>query len=189
MLKSTYLTEDDLKDFGFKSLGKNVRISSDARIYGQQNISIGNDVRIDDFVILSATTGYIILHDHVYIARNVHLSATKGIEMNEYVGIGANTTVFSASDDFSGPHMTSHGVPAELTTQVGGPVVFGRFVSVGSNCTIIGPCDLGEGCSVGAMSLVKKVVQPWWVYVGIPAKPLKERSRELLELVKKIPKD
>lgn len=32
MLKSTYLTEEDLKDYGFKSIGKNVRISSDARI-------------------------------------------------------------------------------------------------------------------------------------------------------------
>jgi acetyltransferase-like isoleucine patch superfamily enzyme len=39
------------------------------------------------------------------------------------------------------------------------------------------------------MSLVKKVLEPWGVYVGIPARRLKERSRELLELVKKIPKD
>ena len=44
MLKSTYLTEVDLKDLGFKSIGKNVRISTDARIYGQENISIGNNV-------------------------------------------------------------------------------------------------------------------------------------------------
>ena len=34
----------------FKSIGKNVRISSDARIYGENNISIGNNVRIDSLL-------------------------------------------------------------------------------------------------------------------------------------------
>ncbi len=59
MLQGYYLTEKDLQDFGFKSLGQNVRISSDARIYGAENISIGNNVRIDDFVILAAVGGSI----------------------------------------------------------------------------------------------------------------------------------
>ena len=57
MLQSKYFSEIDLKDFGFKSIGKNVKISSDARIYGPENISIGNNVRIDDFAIISATNG------------------------------------------------------------------------------------------------------------------------------------
>jgi galactoside O-acetyltransferase len=59
LLKSTDLTENDLRDYGFRALGKNVRISSDARIYGQQNIAIGDDVRIYDFAILSASNGFI----------------------------------------------------------------------------------------------------------------------------------
>ena len=41
--------------------------------------------------------------------------------------------------------------------------------------------ELGEGCSVGSMSLVNRSAEPWGVYVGIPARRVKERSRKLLE--------
>jgi acetyltransferase-like isoleucine patch superfamily enzyme len=43
---------------------------------------------------------------------------------------------------------------------------------------------LSEGTSVGAMSLVLKSTEPWGVYVGNPAKRLKDRKRDLLELEK-----
>jgi acetyltransferase-like isoleucine patch superfamily enzyme len=35
---------------------------------------------------------------------------------------------------------------------------------------------LEEGTSVGAMSLVLKSTEPWSIYVGSPAKRLKERQ-------------
>ena len=43
---------------------------------------------------------------------------------------------------------------------------------------------LGEGCAVGAMSLVKQNVQSWTMVGGIPAHYLKERKRKILELEK-----
>ena len=43
---------------------------------------------------------------------------------------------------------------------------------------------VAEGCSVGAMSLVTKDTQPWGVYVGIPARRLKERKKDLLQFEK-----
>ena len=46
------LSRLQLEDIGFKSVGKNVLISDKASIYGAGNISIGNNVRIDDFVVL-----------------------------------------------------------------------------------------------------------------------------------------
>jgi len=79
ILQSFYYTEHDLADFGFKRIGRNVRISSDARIYGAGNISIGDNVRIDDFVILAAVRGYIDIGSYVFIARGSHLSGVFGI--------------------------------------------------------------------------------------------------------------
>ena len=35
---------------------------------------------------------------------------------------------------------------------------------------------------MGAMSLVNKTTEPWGVYVGNPAKRVKERKKNLLEL-------
>jgi dTDP-4-amino-4,6-dideoxy-D-glucose acyltransferase len=47
-----FYTEIELKQIGFKSIGENVLISKKCSIYGEQNISIGNRVRIDDYCIL-----------------------------------------------------------------------------------------------------------------------------------------
>lgn len=184
MLKSTYLTEEDLKNYGFKSIGQNVRISSDARVYGQGNISIGNNVRIDDFAILSAVNGYINIGDQVFIARNSHLSGFFGIEINDFSSMAANTVIYSASDDYSGDYLTAQSIPQEYTAHIGGPVIIGKHVIVGSSCTIMGPCNIGEGCSIGAMTFVQNELLPWGLYVGVPCKRLKERKKGLLALEK-----
>ena len=184
MLQSRYLNEVDLKDFGFKSIGKNVKISSDARIYGPENISIGNDVRIDDFTILSAINGSITLGNYVFIARNSHLSGSLGIEMHDFSSMAANTVIYSASDDYSGDYLTAQSIPQKYTAHIGGPVIISKHVIIGSACTIIGPSVIGEGCSLGAMTFVHKNLKPWGIYFGIPAKRLKERKRGLLKLEK-----
>lgn len=181
MLQSKYLTEFDLKDFGFKSLGRNIRISSDARIYGQENISIENDVRIDDFVILSAGTGEILIGNYVFIARNCHLSGTLGIRLGDFSTMAANSIIYSASDDYSGGFLTGQAIPQEFTAKIGGKVIVEKHVIIGSSCTIVGPCIIGEGSSIGSMSLVNKNLDPWGVYIGVPAHKLKDRSKELLK--------
>ena len=184
MLQSKYFSEIDLKDFGFKSIGKNVKISSDARIYGPENISIGNNVRIDDFAILSATIGTISIGNYVFIARNSHLSGFFGIEMHDFSSMAANTIIYSASDDYSGDHLTAQAIPQKYTSHIGGAVVIGKHVIIGSACSILGPSIIGDGCSVGAKTFVNKDLTPWGIYIGIPAKRLKERKKGLLELEK-----
>lgn len=186
MLKSKYYTENDLLNFGFKSLGKNVLISSDARIYGQHNISIGNNVRIDDFVTLSASNGFIHIKNNVFIARGCHLSGFFGIILNNFSSMAANTIIYSASDDYSGNFLTAQAIPQEYTSHIGGLVNIGKHVIIGSSSVIIGACNIGEGCSIGSMSLVIKDLVEWNVYAGIPAKVIKERSKKLLDLEKKL---
>jgi acetyltransferase-like isoleucine patch superfamily enzyme len=184
MLQSRYYTEHDLADFGFKSLGRNIMISSDARVYGAHNISIGNNVRIDDFTILAAVNGSIDIGNYVFIARNSHLGGALGIELHDFSSMAANTVIYSASDDYSGEAMTAQAVPQKYTRFRGGKVVFGRHVIVGSSSTIVGPAVLGEGCSVGAMSLITKDLEPWGVYIGTPARRIKERKKDLLDMEK-----
>ena len=185
MLKSYYLNENDLKDFGFKSLGKNIKISSDARIYGAENISIGNNVRIDDYAILSTGNGYITIGNYVFIARNSHLSGTLGIELNDFSSMAANTIIYSASDDYNGNFLTAQAVPQKYTTRIGGVVSIGKHVIIGASSVIVGQCNIAEGCSIGSMSLIGKNTEPWGVYYGIPAKRMAERKKDLLKLEEK----
>ena len=90
-----FLTEEELKRVGFKSLGKNVKVSNKASIYAPQNISIGNNVRIDDFCVLSAFDGYINLHNHIHIAVFCNLTGKGGIEMLEYSGLSSRVSLYS----------------------------------------------------------------------------------------------
>lgn len=184
MLKSRYYTEEDLKDFGFRSIGRNVRISSDARIYGEKNISIGDDVRIDDFAILSAANGSIEIGNHVFIARNCHLSGTFGIRIHDFVTLAGNVTIYSASDDYTGESLTGQAIPKEFTKLHGGLVELHKHVILGTGTVIIGPAKIHEGASTGSMSLVTKDLEEWKIYAGIPAKALRERKRNPLELEK-----
>ena len=184
MLKSRFLTEIDLRGFGFKCLGHNIQISEDARIYGAENISLGNNVRIDDFTILSAMNGSIDIGNYVFIARGCHLSGKLGITMCDFSSMAANTIIYSSSDDYSGKHMTAQAIPQKFTNQIGGPVIIGRHVIIGAGTTIIGGVQIGEGCSIGSMSLIIKNLDSWGIYTGIPARRLKERKKDLLELEK-----
>jgi len=50
-------------------------------------------------------------------------------------------------------------------------------VKIGGNATILPGVRLCEGCVIGAGSLVAHNTQPWTVYVGNPARPLKKIDR------------
>lgn len=73
-----FYSEKELKKMKFKRIGKNVQISKKSSIYSPDKIEIGNNVRIDDFAILS---GNIIIGDFVHISAYVALYGRFGIEL------------------------------------------------------------------------------------------------------------
>mgnify|MGYP001420363583 CR=1 FL=1 len=73
---SRYYNEDDLKDAGFKSLGRNVQIDKSCIIFGIKNIKIGNNVRIDAYCTIIATGhGWLNLGSFIHIGAGCHLLA------------------------------------------------------------------------------------------------------------------
>ena len=93
----SFYTNNELAQIGFKSLGENILLSKKASIYGAKDISIGNNVRIDDFCILS---GVINLGSNIHISAYCALYGAYGINMEDYTGLSPRCTVFSATDDF-----------------------------------------------------------------------------------------
>lgn len=178
-----HYSREELKDIGLKNLGENVLISKDARIYSPHKVSIGNDVRIDDFCILS---GEVVIGSNVHLAPGVQLTAGAGkITLEDFAGIAFNTVVTASTDDFSGKSLTGPTVPDKYKkSKTIGAVVLGRHVIIGTSCVILPNVRIGEGASVGALSLVSKSLDSWGVYIGVPAKKIKNRSKDLLDLEK-----
>lgn len=171
---NSFYTEDELKELGLKSYGKSVLISKKCSLYGANQISIGDNVRIDDFCILS---GNITLGSHIHISAYSAIYGAKGVTFENYTGISPRSTIYSAMDDFSGKHLIGPIHPITLTNVTGGHVLIRKYAQIGAN-SIIFPCiTIEEGCIIGAMSLVKESTQPWSIFVGIPAKKIKIRTK------------
>jgi len=179
-LMTSFYTEKELSEFGLKKVGKNVLISRKCSIYSPEKISIGDNVRIDDFCILS---GEITLGSNIHIAAFCALYGAKGIEMEDYTGLSPRTTIFSAVDDFSGDYLISPMVPSQYTNVTGGLVLIKRYAQIGAGCMVFPNLVISEGVAVGAMSLVTKNLEEWGIYAGVPAKRLKDRKKGLLNYV------
>lgn len=176
---SNFYNLTELLELGFKSIGKNVLISKKCSIYGAQNMIIGDNVRIDDFCILS---GEIVIGDYVHISAYVALYGKYKIIIGNFVTISARTTIYSATDDFSGEFMISPMVPVEFTNIIHGAVVLKDYVQIGANNIIMSNLTLDEGVATGAFSFVNKSLEEWAIYFGIPAKFYKLRSKKLQDL-------
>lgn len=183
------LTEQDLMALGFKSVGRNVRISDKASIYNAANISIGDNVRIDDFVVLSAGAGGITLGSHIHIAVYTSLIGAGAIIIGDFANLSSRVSVYSSSDDYSGETMTNPCVPDEYKSVTHSDVVLEKHVIVGCGSVILPGVTLHEGVAVGAISLVTKSCQPFGIYAGAPARFIRQRLKNVLELEKKLARD
>jgi len=178
----SFYNEFELKELGFKQIGSNIKISRRASFYNIFDISIGNNVRIDDFCILS---GNIELHSHIHISAYTALYGNSGIILEDYSGLSPRTTIFSEVDDFCGNYLVGPIHNIEFRNLTKGTVIIKKFSQVGANTVILPNVIIGEGVAVGAMSLVTKSLDAWGIYAGIPAKRIKERTRDLLKLIDK----
>lgn len=179
-MSSSFYSQEELSDLGFKSVGKNVLISKKASLYGCSNMVIGSNVRVDDFAILS---GKIVIGNHVHIAAYTSLFAGEyGIYLEDFTGISSHSTVYAVTDDYSGEALTNPTIPEEFRKVTGGKVILQKHALIGAGSCILPAVTIGEGTSVGSMSLINRSLDGWGVYAGIPCKRIKERSKKVLEL-------
>jgi len=177
-----FLSKEQIESMGFKSVGKNTLLSDKASYYNCKNIDIGNNTRIDDFCVLSAGEGGIKIGSYVHIAIGVSLIGNEIITVKDFAGLSSRVSIYSSNDDYSGEYMTNPMIPSEFTNVTHGAVSIGKHVIVGSGSVILPNVILEDGVAIGALSLVTKDCDAFGVYIGTPAKKVKERKSGVLEL-------
>lgn len=181
-MKNNFCTEEEIKKLGLKEVGSNVLISRDAHFYSEELISIGDNVRIDDFCILS---GKIKIGSHIHIGAGTTLIAgNAGIEMEDFSGLSHRVNVFAITDDFSGHALIGPMVSGKFRNVKEGKVLLRKHSIVGVASVVLPNVTLEEGSAIGAMTLVPKSTLPWKIYLGIPARMIGERSQDILRLEK-----
>lgn len=180
------MTQSQLAAMGFAALGTNVLLSDRASFYNCAKIRFGSNVRVDDFCVLSAGAGGIVIGDYVHIAVYALLIGAGRIELSDFTNLSSRVSVYSSNDDYSGATLTNPTVNKEFTGVFQAEVFLGKHVIVGSGSVILPGVTLQEGAAVGALSLVKRDCESFGVYAGIPAKRISSRKRDLLELEKRV---
>lgn len=183
----SFYTSVELSKLGLVSFGENVLISRKVSIYGTEKISIGNNVRIDDFCILS---GKITIGNYIHIAAYTALyGGDKGIVIKDFANLSSRISIYSISDDYSGETMTNPMVPDKFKNVQSEEVIIERHVIIGCGCVILPGIVLKEGSSFGAMTLINRSSELWSINVGIPFKRIKDRSKNLLILEENLKKE
>ncbi|RAV22064.1 acyltransferase [Paenibacillus contaminans] len=180
---NNFYTHTELHELGLAGFGKNVLISRKTSIYGAKDMLIGDDVRIDDFCILS---GKINIGNYIHIGTYTALyGGDKGIVIEDFANISSRVSIYSIGDDFSGETMTNPTIPENYKQVTRERVIIQKHVMIGCGSVVLPGTTLKEGSAFGALSLVNKDPNEWSINVGIPFREIKKRSRNVLELERK----
>jgi galactoside O-acetyltransferase len=180
MINNSFYSQLELKDLGLKSFGKNVLISKKASIYSPDSISIGNNIRIDDFCILS---GNIEIQNYIHIGPGAYIFAGHaGVILKDFSGLSSKVAVYAITDDYSGEALTNPMISISFRNVISGTVIIGKHVVVGTGTTILPNVNIGDYSAIGAMSLVNKNIDCFSIAVGIPCKVIKKRSDKILTI-------
>ncbi|WP_345951106.1 sugar O-acetyltransferase [Mucilaginibacter sp. PAMB04274] len=129
----------------FGSVGDNVHIEKAIRIDYGINTTIGSNVFINfNFVLLDCAP--VTIGNNVFIAPNVQIYTAR----HPIDPIERNKHIGSAS-----------------------PVNIGNDVWIGGNCVILPGVSIGDGCTIGAGSVVTKSIPANSVAVGSPCAVIK----------------
>jgi len=137
-----------------KSCGSNVVIDSGIKIFGYENVTIGNDVYININAVLMTTESEIVIGNHVMLGANVCI--VTGDHRSDVIG----RYMMDVEDKLDENDL---------------PVIIEDDVWIGSNATILKGVTVGRGSIIGAGSVVVKDVPPYSVCAGNPARVIRMR--------------
>lgn len=172
----------------YKNFGIDVFIHETAIIKHPNMCDIGSHNAIDNGVTISTE---LIMGDYIHIAPYVVVIGGKKSKLilNDFSFVASGTKIVCGSEDYTGGGLVGPTIPEEYRELTYSTVTFEKYAGCGVNCSIMPGVTLGEGSILGANSLLTKDTEPWTIYVGSPAKPVKIRDRDkIIEFVNKLKK-
>lgn len=166
-------------------VGRTVRIRKPSRV----RIHAGSI--IDDFTYISCGLN---VGSFTHIGANgVLIGGDAQINIGNFVNIAPGCRIIAASNDFSDGGLVGPSIPpAYASESIISTVELHDHVLLGTNVVILPGTILPEGVSAGACTLLSPEIQyePWTVYVGNPARPIRSRkSKTILEAADRLKKD
>jgi acetyltransferase-like isoleucine patch superfamily enzyme len=152
-LKSFYkLIRPQLYNPQLSSIGINVELSQSIRFIHPDNITIG---------------------DYVYIGANCYLHGQGGLSINSHSILSDDIAILTSLHRYDNATL----IPYDNVDLLR-PVSIGRFVWIGMRSFILPGVTLGDGCIVGAASVVTHSFPSGCIIAGNPASVVKQRDMQ-----------
>ena len=130
----------------------------------------GIDIIIDHSVIIIAPEK-VRIGNHCRISYGTFLNGTGSIIIGDDVLIGMNVKVITTNHVFD-----RIDIPIREQGEISKPIIIGNDVWIGANVIILPGISIGNGCIIGAGSIVTRNLPDYSIAVGNPAKIIKIRS-------------
>ena len=156
-----------------KSVGEDVLISHNVEIRRPQLVSVGSHVAIDwGFYCTSALE----LSDYIHIGPYVTcIGGKEGLfQCHGFNNIMAGARIITVSDRFDDSGLFGSMIPEQYHGRlVGAPVIMKPFSNIATNAVVLPGSKLEMGVLVAVGAVLMGETEPWTVYKGNPAKPVK----------------
>lgn len=163
-----------------QSFGKKIFISKNVEIRRPKLVTIGKNVAIDTgfYCTVKAEIG-----DYVHIGPYVTIIGGKEgyFKMGHFTTIGAGSRIICVSYEYQGVGLVGPTIPTQYQdNRITAKVTIEDFAGIGTNVVVFPGVRLAQGSVVGAGSLVTVSTEPWTIYVGNPARPIKSRRKDIM---------
>jgi len=146
-----------------------------ARVLGRENISFGDPVLIDDFVLVIAREPMTI-GNYVHLACFSSITGGARVQIGDFSAVSQGARLLTGTDDFTGWGFGNSTVDEKFRNTTRAPITLGRFCVIGANAVVLPGVQIGEGATVGAGTVVTRDLEPWGVYLG--NRRIRDRDRE-----------
>jgi acetyltransferase-like isoleucine patch superfamily enzyme len=161
-------------------LGDDVYINEISSITRPELVKIGNHVAIDfGFVCTTALS----IGDYVHISPHVSVIGGKDTALNieDFCFISTGARLICASEEFNGNGLIGPLIPKKYKDDLLlSPIIMKVFSGVCANSVVMPGVTMAEGSVLGANSFLKESTEPWTIYAGNPAKPIKLRKNKMM---------
>ena len=160
---------------GVTRIGPRVTFYPNCFIQGSADRLIIED-HVDFFPNTYVSTGgegsFVEIGHHTHFAPGCVLYGWGGLRIGPYCNIAAHCVFATVGHD----QRVHEGKPMALVPAVRGPITLEEDVWLCAHVTVTANTKIARGCIIGANAVVTRDTEPMGVYVGVPARRLRDRS-------------
>ncbi|MCF8296740.1 MAG: acyltransferase [Saprospiraceae bacterium] len=165
--------------YQFKEIGNNVQIYKPVTIIKPDRMVLKNNILISEYAYLSGGSG-LFIGNYIHISSHSIISGGGYCILEDFVGLSAGVRIITGSEDISGKALTNPTIPNKYRSYYRSYVICKKHSFLATGVIVHPGVTIGEGAVIGSGSVVTKDIDPWGIYMGIPAKRIKDRKKETI---------